>query len=172
MPPRLRNCDAFDMTHMRRTEGARDPVFGNPGNLVFLPPGPERRLLAFLHRWFVAALCFLLGLLIGMGIMAARADEWKTTDKVLFGSYVAFTTWDALQTDQGIRSGKYVEKNPLYGEQPSTARLFLTKAAVTGGIYWLADRFPAARRGILLIGNALEIGVVAHNASIGMNVRF
>jgi hypothetical protein len=132
----------------------------------------RRPLLAFIHRWFVAALCFLLGLLIGMGIMAARADEWNTADKALFGSYVALTTWDALQTDQGMRSGKFVEQNPLYGERPSTARLFATKAAMTGAIWWLADRCPQARRAILLIGNAMEISVVAHNASIGMNVKF
>lgn len=67
MPPRLRNYDAFDMTHLRRPEGARDPLFAEPGKLVFLPPGPERRMLAFVPRWFVAALCFLLGLLLGMG---------------------------------------------------------------------------------------------------------
>lgn len=101
-----------------------------------------------------------------------RADEWKTTDKVLFGSYVALSAYDAAQTDQGIRSGKYIEKNPLFGERPSTARLYVTKAVVAGGIYWLADTFPQARRAILLIGNALEISVVAHNASIGMNVKF
>lgn len=67
--PKTRQTDVFDMTHMRRPEGARDPLFTPPGHLVFMPPGPERRLLAFTHRWFVVALAFLLGLLLGMGAM-------------------------------------------------------------------------------------------------------
>lgn len=132
----------------------------------------NRPLLAFVHRWFVVALGFLLGLMIGAGICASRADEWNTTDKVLFGTYVALSAYDAAQTDQGIRSGKYIERNPLYGEQPSTATLYASKAIVAAGLWWLVDRFPEARRPILLIGNALEISCVAHNLSIGLKVNF
>ena len=163
MSVRRRRSDApeFDMTNLR---AAKLPSK--------LPRG--RVPLAFTHRCYVIALWFLLGLLSGMAISAARAGDpqWNTGDKVLFGSYVALNVIDAAQSDKGIRSGQYIETNPVYGERPSTVRILFTKTVFTGGLWWLADRLPDYRRAILLIGNAVEISVVAHNASIGMRLGF
>ena len=123
-------------------------------------------------RMFAGFFWFFVGLFIGLAICNSRSQEWKTTDKVLLGTYAAASLADAMQTDAGIKSGKYIETNPVFGEHPSTARIYLTKAAFGGLIYWLADSFPENRRTILWIANGLQIGVVAHNASIGMKVKF
>lgn len=121
---------------------------------------------------------FLAGLLVGLCILSAKADDWKTTDKVLFGTYLAASAIDAAQTihalDQRHPNGQpmFREVNPLYGEQPSDGRIILTKLIGAGVIYLIADRVPSARRTTLWLVNALQIGVVAHNASIGMKVGF
>ena len=118
------------------------------------------------------------GLFVGLLICNSRADDWKTTDRVLFGTYLTASAIDAAQTihalDQRHPNGKpmFREVNPLYGEQPSDSRIILTKLVSAGIIYWVADRVPSARRTTLWLVNALQFGVVAHNASIGMKVKF
>ena len=103
---------------------------------------------------------------------SVKAAEWSKTDDALFAGYVALSAYDAAQTDQGIRSGKYHETNPILGKHPTTARLVVTKVAFGGLVYWLADSYPDNRRAILLAADAIELVVVGHNASLNMKVRF
>lgn len=46
---------------------------------------------------------------------------------------VAGQTFDAVMTDQNVRRG-YIEMMPIYGPQPSTTRIVVTKVLVTAGI--------------------------------------
>lgn len=103
---------------------------------------------------------------------AADPAPWSKTDKALFGGLVAISAYDMAQTDQGIRSGKFYEMNPLLGSHPSTARLIGTHVFCNAGILWLADTHPKWRRTMLVIANGIEISAVAHNISIGMNFKF
>ena len=103
---------------------------------------------------------------------SVKAADWSKTDNALFAGYVALSAYDAAQTDQGIRSGRYHETNPLLGKHPTTARLVVTKVAFGGLVYGLADSYPANRHAILLAADVLELVVVGHNASIGLRVKF
>lgn len=145
--------------------------------LDFTPPPPQsrkraRRMDDRLRGIFRGGFWLFVGLFIGMFICNSRSAEWKTADQVLFGTYVVASAIDAVQTDQGIRSGRFVETNPLFGDRPSTQRIVLTKFVIGAGVYWIADAFPVERRTLLWLVNAVQIGVVAHNASIGMTIDF
>ena len=152
-------------------------------DLKFTPPPdrmtPERRrgdLIVL--KIFRGVFWLFVGLFIGLAICNARSEGWATTDRVLFGTYLTASALDAAQTihalDQRHPNGqpKFKEVNPLYGEQPSDSRIILTKLVSAGVIYLIADRVPSARRTTLWLVNALQIGVVAHNASIGMRIGF
>jgi hypothetical protein len=123
-------------------------------------------------RLFFCALLLALGLFVSQCTHAADPARWSALDKSLFAAYVAESAYDAAQTDQCLHAQRCTETNPVLGSHPTTARLIGTKAIVGGALYWLADSFPQQRTLLLGIGNVLEISVIAHNASIGMNVKF
>lgn len=100
------------------------------------------------------------------------SGAWNPTDKALFAGYVALTAFDAAQTDQCLHAGTCVETNPLFGDNPSTARLITTKLAVTGALLWAADALPQYRRALLIGADVFQCAIVAHNLSIGMSVKF
>ena len=123
------------------------------------------------HSIFLVCM-IVLSLFVTRCARAAESSPWSGIDKTLFAAYIAESAYDAAQTDQCLKAHRCTETNPLLGSNPSTARLIGTKLIVGAGIYWLADSFPQQRRWILIIGNALEISVIANNARLGFNVKF
>lgn len=121
---------------------------------------------------------FVLGLLfaslLAIGIHNARAAEWDTIDKALFTNHVALQITDALQTNY-IRQHpeQFKELNPVYGNPPNILAVVGVKSLVIGGTYWLVrDMNSSNRKTILTIVNLIDIGIVAHNASIGVHIGF
>ena len=104
----------------------------------------------------------------------APAGKWDTTDKLLFAGFVVANAIDASQSVNIAKNpDQYYETNPLIGKHPSEGEIWLFKAAVVGGMYWLArDAKPAHRKIMLLIGNAIVLTAVNHNRTIGLHVRF
>jgi hypothetical protein len=121
---------------------------------------------------------FIVGVVASTWTADCRGGEWDTTDKVLFGTYLAASAIDAAQTihalDQRWPDGapQYVEINPLYGDNPNDSVLILSKLAAAGVIFLLADHYPRYRRPILWVVTAIQVGVVASNYSIGLKLHF
>lgn len=140
-----------------------------------LPPGTQR---AALRRFLVAFCWFLGGLVIGMSIVNSRADDWSTEDKWLFGVFIGVSAIDASQTLEGLDERfpngkpKYREANPLYGDNPTDQRVIYTKLAGITAVWALAELYPESRNTVLWAVNAITIGIVAHNYSIGVNMGF
>lgn len=121
---------------------------------------------------------FILGLTIGslvaLAIHEARAAEWDTTDKILFGSFVGLQVIDTAQTWK-IHSHRdeYRETNSIYGSDPNMGLVIGLKTAVTGGIYYITRDMPSGERKFLLtLVDAIQLSVVAHNYSIGLKYGF
>lgn len=125
---------------------------------------------------FFNVLC--VGLLILLFLIAhrtARADEWNTGDRVLFGTFVALQIADGLQAYEAHKQpDKWKEVNPLYGDPPTAERIIVTKLITTGLVYYLLDRSsPRGRRGALWLLDGLYLGVLAHNHyTAGVRIQF
>lgn len=65
--------------------------------------------------------------------------------------------------------GGYTEGNPLLGHHPSRDRVNLYFAGVLAAEALWADRLPPA---VLCTLAAVEVGVVAHNAYLGIRLTF
>jgi len=98
-------------------------------------------------------------------ISTANAEPWATTDKYLMGSYVALQAIDCLQTEKALDKGMK-EANPFYGDNPSTETLVVTKGALIGITYFVADQYPQDRRWMLWSLNIIQGIVVAHNYTL------
>lgn len=103
-----------------------------------------------------------------------KAAEWDATDKVLFGSFVALQVADAAQTRYASHHPeRFREANPLLGSQPSDGKIIAIKSLLVGGSYYLLrDADSQTRKSALVILDGLYIGIVAHNAAIGVRMRF
>lgn len=98
---------------------------------------------------------------------SANAEPWSNTDRALMVSYTALQVIDVLQTEKCLDMPTVChEQNPLYGDHPTTETLILTKAAITGLVYWMADTTPEYRRPMLWIVNIVQGAVVANNYAI------
>lgn len=122
-------------------------------------------------------LSFVIGALIGYVLFfpsACKAADWDNTDRALFGTFVGLQVVDGLQTHYAVKHpDQFREANPLLGGEPSDAKIILFKSAAVGVAYWATrDASPATRKTVLGILDAMYIGVVAHNASIGVRVGF
>lgn len=100
----------------------------------------------------------------------AHAEDWTTTQKALYGTYIGLNVIDASQTIHASRDG-YTELNPIYGSHPSTERVLLTKVFLVGAVGVLADHVPSTPRTLVLgFLNVLQVGVIEHNRSIGLKI--
>jgi hypothetical protein len=104
----------------------------------------------------------------------ARAAEWDTTDKVLFGSLVVLEVIDTAQTWQIHRHpDKYVETNPLFGKNPNMGVVVGVKSLLVSGAYYVTRDMPSGDRKLLLgLLDAIQLTVVAHNYSVGVKLGF
>lgn len=106
-----------------------------------------------------------------LSVPAAAAD-FDTTDKVLFGSFVALEVVDIAQTWQVHKHpDEWRESNPVYGSDPNMAVVIGVKALTVAGVYYLTrDMASTPRKVVLSIANAIMFGVVEHNYSVGIRI--
>ena len=100
-------------------------------------------------------------------------EDWDSTDKKLFKSYVLATTLDYIQTKNAL-DGSFVEGNPFLGKNPSSDRLLAQKVLSTGVIYWSMNTVEEKRyrrRGLLIV-NGIQWGVVIRNEYIGATFMY
>jgi hypothetical protein len=104
----------------------------------------------------------------------ARASDFDTTDKILFGSFVGLQLVDAAQTSYVSKHPEqFKESNPLYGSHPSDAKIIAIKSLLVGGVYYLVKDMPSPdRKFVLGAVDLFYITVTAHNASIGVKIGF
>ena len=120
-------------------------------------------------------------LLAWLGLtIAAHADETSpsaptpVTEWVYQGAAFA----DMLTTLDIAKHPNLVEENPLIGQRPSTGKV-LAYFAGTGLLHWAMTR-ELVRESVPApivqtweaLGIGLEVGMVAHNYSIGLRARF
>ena len=123
-----------------------------------------------------------LGLIVWLGIamlllwsyQCHAADPWDTTDKALGATVLAATVMDWSQTRYIARHPyEYHELNPTLPSHPSVGQV---DAHFAGGILIgaaIANWLPSDYRKWFLGGMAvIEISTVAHNHSIGIQMRF
>ena len=109
-----------------------------------------------------------------IGLTDARAADWDNTDRALFGGFVALQVADGLQTNE-IRKhpDRFRETNRLYGDPPQMGRVLAVKAVATGALYWLVRDMPGVDRKVLLGAlDAVYVGIVAHNYTVGIRIGF
>ena len=116
--------------------------------------------------WLLTALVF--------SLSAQAADPWDTTDKVLGATVLTATMMDWSQTRYIARHPyEYHELNPTLPSHPSVGQV---DAHFAGGILIgaaIANWLPSDYRKWFLGSMAvIEIGTVAHNHSIGIQMRF
>lgn len=58
---------------------------------------------------------FMFGVFVGMFICNSRADERKTTDRVLFGAYLTASAIDGAQTIQALDQ-RHPNGQPMFSE--------------------------------------------------------
>lgn len=108
------------------------------------------------------------------GIRSCEAAEWDTTDKVLFGSYVALQVIDTAQTYKVHKHpDQWEETNPIYGKDPNMLLVVGLKSLVVGGTYWLVKDMSGPHRKLVLGAvNALQFSIVAGNYQVGLKFGF
>src|SRR6266851_1614507 len=113
--------------------------------------------------------------LLALAATAARA-EWQpptTAETTLLIAAQTSSVLDMLQTlDIKRHPGSY-EMNPILGSHPSDARVltYFATSAVIKTAAWYA--LPRGWRNIVPVLNlAVEIPLIAHNANVGLEIRF
>lgn len=121
---------------------------------------------------------FLAGLTLAsaaaMWIHDARAAEWDTTERIMFGTFVGLQVIDAAQTHYAVHHpDQFRESNPILGDHPSDAKVIAFKAVAVGAVYWLVkDADPLTRKLALGFLDGFYIEIVNHNRSIGVKIGF
>lgn len=114
-------------------------------------------------------------------LMASSAcfagEPWDNTDKALFAGFLAASAVDVGQTlnmiDRKERGEDYREVNPLLGGSPSKSKVIGFAVASRVLVWFVADHVsPKTRKALLTGALAVEIGVAANNARIGLKVGF
>lgn len=127
----------------------------------------------------ITAAVMVAGILIVLAVLMLpkgcyAADDWSTTDKTVGSVALAATLADWSQTRYIARHPDlYRELNPTLPEHPSTGDVdaHFAVGIVLGAA--IANWLPEDYRRYFLGGvAAIEIGVVAHNHSIGVKMRF
>jgi hypothetical protein len=111
------------------------------------------------------------------GFMNVYSQEpLDTTDKVLFANFVLLKIIDVGQTNYALTKGNFYEGNPLYGKDPSSAKLWAMNAATVGILYYLTTQLKSPERKYFLAAlNVLQLTVVGLNynqPTIGLRIKF
>ena len=105
---------------------------------------------------------------------SAQADSWSREDTYRETAYLTLHTLDWAQTRNIARNpNKWHEQNAILGTHPSVSqvdRYFIATAALQFAVaYYLPTEY---RKAFQYVTIGIEGGVVAHNFSIGIGVRF
>ena len=113
--------------------------------------------------------CCLIGMVLGAS--NARAEKWDAVDGTLFSGLIGLQIVDTVQTMEAMEDG-YGEVNPIL-RHPTYPKLIAVKSLMVGSVYYLVKDMPSADRKLILgILDAMYIGVVHHNYTIGVRVGF
>ncbi len=115
-------------------------------------------------------------LALTLAATAARA-EWQPPTMAETTLLIAAQTSSVLDMLQTLDIKRHPEQlyeiNPLLGEHPSDARVltYFAASAVIKTAAWYA--LPRGWRNIVpLLNLAVEIPLIAHNANVGLQIRF
>lgn len=100
--------------------------------------------------------------------------QWTGEQKALAAVAAVALVADWRQTVTIANSGGvYFEQNPLLGKNPSAARVnrhfVLTALGASVALHYMPSEYRTVALRVLTV---LEVGIVAHNYSLGLNVRF
>lgn len=115
----------------------------------------------------------IIALVLVLSFARAHAGDWTSTDSALLGTAITGLAADWAQTRYIATEHGYHETNPLLGSHPSVGRVNTYFAGSIAGTVGLALWMPRKPR-TLFLGSmvALEIGLVIHNHSIGIQARY
>lgn len=126
----------------------------------------------------------MIGLLLTgqMTLMADSTDsakeenkKWDTTEKVLYGLYLTASAADFYQASQAKRLG-FQESNPLFRNKDGSPNLALAAVAkiMSATVVGIgANMLPhKARKVVLIIVSATQIGVVIYNEKVTGGIIF
>lgn len=108
----------------------------------------------------------LLIIIISFISTSVSADEWKTKDKILLGSYVALSTIDAYQTSRW-NAKNMQEANPIFTNKDGKVNMtsVIGYKVLSGiGLYLLADYAKKYRTPLLSVAIGIQGGVVIWNS--------
>jgi hypothetical protein len=115
----------------------------------------------------------ILPLILAAGLPLIASSPWTPKQRAAEISFGVLLAADCLQTlDIRHHPGMY-ETNPVMGRHPSDLETVGYFAAAGLLQFWLTDSLPPWGRNLTLgVSNGLEAGVVAHNFSIGLKLKF
>ena len=94
------------------------------------------------------------------------AYKYDKADKILLTTAIVAQVADAVTTSQALDRGG-VEANPLYGDDPSDARIIATKAAVVGVLIWAGSKMkPKPRKWVFGLATVLGGDAAIHNSQV------
>lgn len=100
--------------------------------------------------------------------------QWTTEQKAMSGAFLTLWAADYGQTRTiAQHPERWVEYNPVIGKHPTLGRvnLYFLAAPIISGV--LLDNVSSTERTwALRVLTSLEVGLVAHNAHIGIRASF
>ena len=106
--------------------------------------------------------------------VAHAGDDWDQTEKIMGSTLLAITAVDMMQTiNIAGHPDVWQEYNPILGRHPSKAQVYgyFLASGIIG--YNIIDALPHSwRKGTMGTLMAIEVGMVAHNYSIGIRMGF
>ena len=107
----------------------------------------------------IVIICFLL-------TSCSPAYQYDKADKILLTTAIVAQVADAVTTSQALDRGG-IESNPIYGDNPSDARIIATKAAFVGVLIWAGSKMkPKPRKWVFGIATVLGGGAAIHNSQV------
>lgn len=103
--------------------------------------------------------------------LAACAPTWHRAARVTEALAVGSLACDGGSTRQYLAESQWVETNPILGEHPSSAALWLYLGAIAGGVIGLNRLVPdklALALNVAMIG--IEVQSIAINAGVGASM--
>lgn len=125
--------------------------------------------------WVMIVLSTIITAALALAAPSARAaDPWTKANTALEATYLAGHLIDYAQTLQISRDPEhYYEINPILGSHPSTERVHAYMVGSGLAHVAIAYLLPKPYREIFQSGTLmLKIGIVKHNADIGLQWRF